>query len=217
MLTITRKRAKPAQLPTRSIPPKRFMTEDEFVEWTSSNDDIRAEWVDGEVIILSPNSVEHDDLLIWLFNLLRPLVEHHNAGAILGPNVTARFALQKRRRIPDALFVSKSRMHLIKKNHVEGAPDLVIEIVSPESQSRDRRRKYFEYEKAGVREYWILDPLSQQMEAYSLKRGKYVEIAPEKDIWRSTVLTGFYLKSSWLWRKPLPKVLTIQKELGLLG
>jgi Uma2 family endonuclease len=215
MLILDKTRAKLVRDSNGVAAPKQFMTEEEFVEWTNSTENIRAEWVDGEVLVLSPNSVEHDVLLIWLFNLLVPFVERHNAGTILGPNVTARLGAQKRRRIPDLLFVARTRQSLIKQNHVEGAPDLIIEIVSPESQSRDRRSKYSEYEKAGVREYWILDPLSRQMEAHVLKRGKYKEIEPEQDILRSVLLPGFFLNSSWLWRKPLPKVLTIQKELGL--
>jgi Uma2 family endonuclease len=194
--------------------PKLQMTEEEFVAWCDS--DTRAEWVDGKVVIMSPSSVEQDDLNTWLLSILRHFLEHHDLGRVFGPNVTARLATQKRRRIPDLFVVLKARLQHVMENHLEGAPDLIIEIVAPESQTRDRREKYFEYEKAGVREYWILDPLSQQLEAYALKRGKYVEIEPEKDIWRSTVLSGFYLKSSWLWRIPLPKLATIEKELSVL-
>lgn len=195
---------------------KRRMTEQQFVDWAEGKEDLRAEWVDGEVIIMSPASVEHDQLLIWLFNILHPFVEHHELGMVVGPNVTVRLATQKRRRIPDVLFVSKTRTHLVKENHIEGAPDLVMEVISPESQTRDRRKKYLEYEKGGVREYWILDPLSQRMEAYGLKRGKFVELEQNDKTIASALLPGFYLRSAWLWRRPMPKVLTIQKELGLL-
>lgn len=209
-----RAQRKPIRLWNGKILPKRYMTEEEFVAWVDS--DTRAEWVDGKVVVMSPSSVEQDDLNGWLLNLLRPLVEQRDLGRVLGPNVTARFASQRRRRIPDILFVSRSRLNLVQKNHVEGAPDLIIEIVAPDSQTRDRREKYAEYEKAGVREYWILDPLSEQLEAYALKRGKYVEIEPEDDVLRSSVIQGFYLRSAWLRRKPLPKVIAIQKEMGLL-
>jgi len=194
--------------------PKLEMTEEEFVAWCDS--DTRAEWVDGKVIIMSPSSVNQDDLNNWLSAILRHYLEHHDLGRVMGPNVTARFASQRRRRVPDLLVALKPRLHLIMENHFEGAPDLIIEITAPESQTRDRREKYLEYEKAGVREYWIIDPISEQLEAYVLKRGKYVEMEPEKEIWHSTVLNGFYLKSSWLWRTPLPKLVTIAKELGVI-
>jgi len=215
MLSVKARAERPTKLWNGKVLPKRYMSEAEFVAWCDS--DTRAEWVDGKVVVMSPSSVEQDDLNGWLLSLLRPFVEHRDLGRVLGPNVTARFASQRRRRVPDILFVGRPRLHLLTENHVEGAPDLIIEIVAPESQTRDRREKYVEYEKAGVREYWILDPLSQQLEGYALKRGKYVEIEPEKDLMRSTVLSGFYLRPSWLWRKPLPKVLTVQKELGIIG
>jgi Uma2 family endonuclease len=214
MLSLKGRAQKPIRLWNGKILPKRYMTEEEFVAWVDS--DTRAEWVDGKVVVMSPSSVEQDDLNGWLLNLLRPLVEQRDLGRVLGPNVTARFASQRRRRIPDILFVSRARLNLVQKNHIEGAPDLIIEIVAPDSQTRDRREKYAEYEKAGVREYWILDPLSEQLEAYALKRGKYVEIELAEEILRSSVIPGFYLRSAWLWRKPLPKVITIQRELGLL-
>jgi Uma2 family endonuclease len=194
---------------------KRRMTEQQFVAWAGRQEDLRAEWVDGEVIIMSPASVEHEQLLIWLFNVLHPFVEHHDLGVILGSNVTVRLASQKRRRIPDLLFVSTSRQGLIKQNHVEGPPDLIIEVVSPDSQTRDRRKKHSEYEKGGVREYWILDPLSQRMEAYTLEGGEFVALESKKGVIRSALLDGFYLRSAWLWRRPLPKVVEIQKELGI--
>jgi Uma2 family endonuclease len=214
MLTLKQKRPVLETLPENGeMRLKGRMTEQQFVAWAEQQEDLRAEWVDGEVIITSPASVEHEQLLIWLFNVLHPFVEQQNLGVILGSNVTVRLASQKRRRIPDLLFVSNARQDLVKENHVEGPPDLIIEVVSPDSQTRDRRKKHREYEKGGVREYWILDPLSQRMEAYALKRGAYVELEPKGGAIHSLLLAGFYLRTAWLWRRPLPKVLTIQKEL----
>jgi hypothetical protein len=53
------------------------------------------------------------------------------------------------------------------------------------------------------------------MEAYTLKRGKYAELEPKDGVIRSALLPGFHLRSAWLWRRPLPKVLAIQRELGI--
>jgi Uma2 family endonuclease len=198
---------------TGKVVPSLYMTEEEFVAWCDS--ETRAEWVDGKVIIMAPSSLEQDDLNGWLIAILRQFMEIKDLGRVLGPNVTARFARQRRRRVPDLLVVLKSRLNLLRENHVEGAPDLIMEIVAPESQTRDRREKYVEYEKAGVREYWIIDPLTQQVELYTLKRGKYVEVDPDKDAWRSVALPGFHLRASWLWKQPLPWVSVMLKELGV--
>jgi Uma2 family endonuclease len=94
----------------------------------------------------------------------------------------------------------------------------VIEIVSPESGPRDRGEKYYEYEAAGVREYWLIDPERQHAEFYRLnKQHRYDLISPDdQGIYRSHVIPGFWLKVGWLWQRPLPRVLDVLKELKLI-
>src|SRR2546423_980200 len=86
------------------------MTESEFVDWCP--EPLRAEWVDGKVILMSPANVDHDELSIFFIRLLGEYVETHNLGAIF-QNVFVRFPTQRRRRVPDLLFVSKSRADII--------------------------------------------------------------------------------------------------------
>ena len=69
---------------------------------------------------------------------------------------------------PDLLFVSNARSGQLRKNHLEGPPDMLVEIVSPESVDRDWNEKPAEYEAAGVPEYWIVDPMTQRAEVYVL-------------------------------------------------
>src|SRR5713101_8065584 len=69
------------------------MTEAEFVEWRPET--LRAEWVDGKVILMSPSNVEHDELSVWLIRLLGEYVESHNLGPIF-QNVFVRFPVQRR-------------------------------------------------------------------------------------------------------------------------
>jgi Uma2 family endonuclease len=88
-----------------------------------------------------------------------------------------------------------------------------VEIISPGSQSIDRGDKYYEYEEGGVREYWLIDPLRKKAEFYLLGRNGQYRLAPtEGDVFRSVVLKGLWLDVGWLWRKPLPSVLAVQKE-----
>lgn len=165
---------------------------------------------------MAPVSNEEDDLNGWLLSVIRVFAEQKDLGVVKGPEFMVRFARQKRRRLPDLMFIAKSRQSLLRKNHFEGAPDAIIEIVSTDSQTRDRRKKFMEYEKAGVREYWIIDPLTRTAEQYALRRGKFVEVEPEAGVWHSTTLTGFFLKESWIWRRPLPTLVSALKELGAL-
>ena len=195
-------------------PPSLHMTEEEFAAWADST--VRAEWVDGEVILMPPVSLIHMRQSLWLSKLLSEFVERRGLGEVLGPEFTVRLASQRRRRVPDLMFVSTERQALLRPNHLEGAPDLCFEIVSPESQSRDRRVKYLEYEKAGVREYWIVDPPSMTIEAYSLGSSQIYELIPEKDgKIVSTLLTGFFLKPQWLHQEKMPDAIEVLKEMGI--
>jgi Uma2 family endonuclease len=207
----------PLQLDGRVRPSLR-MTEEELEAWAG---DMRAEWVDGEVILMSPSNLIHVRLQTWFLSILSLFVEQKELGEILGPDFTIRFAKQRRRRVPDLLFLSTERASLLRPALLEGAPDLAVEIVSPDSQSRDRRDKFLEYEKAGVREYWIIDPLSQTVEAYSLASptpgaSSVYALIPEHDgRIASTVLQGFYLKPAWLWQVPLPGISNSLREMGI--
>jgi Uma2 family endonuclease len=188
------------------------MTEAEFLAWCP--EEIRAEWADGEVILMAPVTNEHDDLDTWLTAIVRLLCETQDLG-VVRHNMYLRLASQRRLRVPDLMFIPKARTHLLKGASFHGAPDLVVEIVSPESQSRDRRDKFREFEKAGVREYWIIDPISRTVEVYALERRKFRLLAPDAGILASTVLPHFRLKVDWFWQKPLPKVVTVLRQMGV--
>ena len=107
-----------------------------------------------------------------------------------------------------------NKKQVVTQFHTEGPPDLIIEVVSPESQSRDRREKFLEYQSAGVPEYWIIDPDSRTCEAYALgKNRKYRLVAPDDGVVRSKVLPGFFVDPTWLWRDRFPKVSTLVRQM----
>ncbi|HZZ41510.1 MAG TPA: Uma2 family endonuclease [Tepidisphaeraceae bacterium] len=200
------------ELDGRPLPDVR-MTEAEFENWL--DEDIRAEWVNGEVTMMSPANTEHIELNGWLWQVLAGFAEHHEAGRVFGIEMQVRFPRLKRRRNPDLLFVSSRNQNLIKKTYIDGPPDLVMEIVSPDSESRDWRDKFIDYQSANVREYWIIDPNSQRVEAYTLqpRTKRYTRIPESAARIPSKILRGFYLRPEWLFSSPLPKVAAILKEL----
>ena len=121
-------------------------------------------------------------------------------------------------REPDLIFISKEHVDRLKRTYFEGPADLVVEILSPESQSRDRGDKFYEYEEAGIPEYWILDQSRRRAEFYQLEgEGTYKLIEPDENgIYQSRVLEGLWLKVDWLWQDPLPTLMSVLKEWGLV-
>lgn len=194
--------------------PGRRMTEAEFVEWC--DEWTRAEWVDGEVVMMAPGNTEHEEIQLSVGAGMNGLAEQGDLGKVTGNAIQIRLPGQKRRRLPDLLFVSKDRLHIVKKTYCDGAPDLILEIVSPESLGRDLRDKFLEYEKAGVREYWIVDPQNKRIDAYELGGGKkYREITEVDGKLCSKVIKGFFLRRAWILREKFPSMLTLLKELKI--
>lgn len=191
-------------------PPK--MTYEEFLDW--ANEDTLAEWVDGEVIMSSPASNEHQDISDFLTSVLRAFVETNRLGIMRSAPFQVK--LQYTGREPDLLFVATVHLARLKKTHLDGPADLVIEITSPESRSRDRGDKFIEYEQAGIPEYWLIDPDRQRVEFHQLdEAGNYRLVLPDANgIYHSPILPGFWLRLSWLWR--LPPVVDTLRELGVI-
>ena len=190
------------------------LTERQFLAWHVEG--VRAEWEAGEVVLMTMTSDEHSGLNVWLLRLVGDVVEHLDAGEVRGPEYGVRLPGQRRLRAPDVLFVARRRVPLMGRMVLDGAPDLAVEIVSPDSVERDWVTKRDEYERAGVREYWIVDPRHEHLAAYGLHGKAYRAIRPDDDgRIHSKVLKGLYIRPEWLWRSPLPKVAAVLRELGV--
>jgi Uma2 family endonuclease len=199
------------------VVPNRRMTEEEFIAW-SFPERIGAEWIAGEVIVMSPISTEHDRVHHWLTVLLSVFIEPLDLGSVHGPELQVRFAHVPSRRQPDILFLSKAHSDRLGKTYVDGPPDMIMEIASPESVSRDWRIKYMEYEAAGVSEYWVIDPMAQRVELYVLSSDKKYEPVVERDGWLiSAAIPGFRIRPEWLWPETRPKVTDALKVLNVTG
>jgi Uma2 family endonuclease len=186
------------------------MSEDAFEVFSRGEFASKAEWANGEVMVPMAASIKHVDIQAFLLALLYFFCKPRKLGKVFGENAQLRFSTLKTRRTPDVAFLSAERLNLERETYIEGAPDLVIEIVSPDSVSRDWRDKYLEYEAAGVREYWVVDPQSEQVEACMLSEtGEYSKIPVIESQIRSRVLAGFFLQPEWLWLDDLPNPLEI--------
>src|SRR5689334_21103066 len=133
------------------------MSLEEFHAWCDG--ETRAEWVDGEVIVLLPDSLRHYGVVTFLLVLLRLWTEAKNLGRVFDETVFLRLSLPSRRqRVPDLIFVANEHLDRLRDTYVDGVADVVVEVISPDSVRRDRVDKLNDYELAGIPEYWLLDP-----------------------------------------------------------
>lgn len=182
-----------------------------FLEW--ADEDTLAEWVDGEIVVASPASLRHQQLLQFLLAVLELYVKTHGLGSV----IAAPFQMKLRRtgREPDILFVATAHLGRLKPTLLGGPADLVIELVSPESRERDTVEKLAEYEEAGVQEYWIIDHELRQARFHELQAtGNFLQIQPEADgLYRSKAVPGFWLRTDWLWHEPIPDAIPTLLEI----
>ncbi|MEI6047109.1 MAG: Uma2 family endonuclease [Chloroflexota bacterium] len=187
-----------------------------FLDW--ADEDTHAEWVDGVISMTSPASYKHQRIGIFLGSLLNLYTEAHALGMVLTAGYQMKLPAGGPGREPDVLFIAKANLSRIEDSYLNGPADLAIELVSPGTyhQARDRKDKFAEYARGGVLEYWIIDPEQKQAEFYRLDPNKkYQLILPDAEgkVF-SEVVTGFWLKTEWLWRKPLPPVQKVLRKVG---
>lgn len=177
-----------------------------------------AEWVNGEVIAMSPAGSRHQLVADFLTALLRLFVEARDLGVVLSAPFQMKTAPDLPGREPDLLFVARAHLDRLKDTHLAGPADLAVEIVSPESRTRDRGQKFHEYERGGVCEYWLVDPERKQVDIYRLGEDGFYQPLPggPDGLLRSREIEGLWLKAEWLWQEPLPPILSVLKLWGLV-
>jgi Uma2 family endonuclease len=201
-------------LSSRLVPTDIEMSFEEFLKQYDSG---FAEWVNGKVISMSPVSLQHQDISQFLVFILDAYVRQHKLGKVTSAPYQMRLTASSRE--PDIIFVATEHLGRLKNTYLDGSADLAVEIVSPESGGRDRGEKFYEYEAAGIPEYWLIDPQRQRAEFYQLSAdGLYqLQLIEASGKYRSKVVAGFWLNTLWLWQSPLPDALSILRELKLIA
>jgi len=173
-----------------------------YEEFMASTVDQFAEWVDGEVIALMPAKKQHQLVVGFLYQLLGLFARFTGLGQPLIAPYAMRAEAGGAVREPDILFVAQENASRLTERLLVGPADLVVEVVSDDSVRRDRDEKYHEYRRAGVREYWVIDPRPERRRAdfFRLVGDQYELFATDEDERvDSTVLPGFWLRPAWLW------------------
>ena len=134
---------------------RELFTAEEFLDWLTP--ERFADLINGEISMHSPVSIRHALLLNFVHLLLGTYVDWHRLGALYREVVAVRLSSRNVFE-PDLAFYRTERLGQIRDNHIEGAPDLVVEALSPSTAERDTGPKFAAYEEHGVTEYWIPGP-----------------------------------------------------------
>ena len=154
---------------------RRQRTRFTYEDYLNTPDDVRYELLDGELVMAPSPSMRHQRIAGRMFVALQPYVERMELGqAYIAPVDVVLWDGDKADVMqPDLLFVSAARAGIVTEANVQGAPDLVIEILSPSTESRDRGYKRRRYARHGVREYWLVDPDAKSVEVLLLGENDY--------------------------------------------
>jgi Uma2 family endonuclease len=165
-----------------------------YHDYTQLPDDKRYELVEGELFLVPAPNLFHQSILLELAAILRRYLRKHDLGKIFIAPCDVVFSEISVAQ-PDLLFVSKGRMGILTEANVQGAPDLVVEILSPSTRQRDRGIKRRLYAKYGVCEYWIVDPDKKTVEVLSWTESGYrtEAVVPQTGRLRSSLFPGLHL------------------------
>lgn len=157
------------------------------------DDDIKAEFINGEIIIHGPEKKEHIDVIGCLYHLLHTFVSLHELGYV--GYIKVMTSLTRNDYEPDVVFFNEEKAAHFKKGHWKyPAPDLVVEVLSAGTEHRDRGIKFQDYAAHQVEEYWIIDPVAETIEQYFLDEEEYkLHLKLEEGMIRSKAVADFVI------------------------
>jgi Uma2 family endonuclease len=155
----------------------------------------RYEILEGELLMSPSPNTKHQIVLLNLAAILKSFVERNNLGQIfIAPYdvVLSKYDVVQ----PDIIFISNKNKQIIKSTHIEGVPDLVIEIISPGSAQRDRIIKRKIYALHGIKEFWLVHPEKEQVQVLRLEKGDFQRITEltREDVLTSPMFSGLEIR-----------------------
>ncbi|MDW8325319.1 MAG: Uma2 family endonuclease [Anaerolineales bacterium] len=174
-----------------AAPSRLGWTAKKYYAWSRPDDGTLYEVLNGELIMTASPVPRHQQLVFRIAKLIDAWATAQAAGevfvspidVVLGDDVV----------IPDVVFVSAGQRSIIGPERIEGAPELVVEVLSLSTSQRDLRLKWDLYARSGVREYWVVNPEAATVEVLTLVNGAYQRhvLAQGETPITSQVLSGF--------------------------
>ena len=193
------RKAKGGPAPVAELfPPQGQWTEEDYFALPDSNR--LMELSEGRLIMPPHPTFQHQTAVQNLFLKLHAFVTERQLGIVRFAPLPVRLWPGKIRE-PDIFFIAKEHRDRLRESYC-GVPDLVVEVTSPGTRRVDRGEKLYEYAKAGVAEYWIVDPDERTVEVYALRDGVYEPLDKfrEGETARSELLPGFEVEVEEVFR-----------------
>ncbi|MBI4583073.1 MAG: Uma2 family endonuclease [Planctomycetes bacterium] len=159
----------PPAIPVKLPAPRRWTYKDYC---RLPEDGWRYEVIQGRLYMTPAPRTPHQRTQMILSSSLHQFVTARNLGEVFPAPIDVILPGLAEPVQPDIIFIGRKRLKIIKEKYVKGAPDLLVEILSPTSWHADRNVKFEVYAKAGVKEYWIIDAEKREVEIYRLEKDR---------------------------------------------
>jgi Uma2 family endonuclease len=179
----------------------RPITFDEFLDQFGPKDLV--ELIDGAAVEKPMVQLEHEKLYGWLYIVLSLYVKAKRLGIVLGSRTAVRIS-EYRGRLPDLFFVAEERLAVVQQKATYGAPDLVIEILSPNDRPSDVIALETDYRAIGVREIAFIDQPKRRVRVMRRTDGDYAQEILTAGVLALETLGGLRLDTAWLFADPRP-------------
>ena len=154
------------------MPRKHLITINTEKKWSEMTDDEKVEFIDGEIIMHSPARNRHLLATIHLATLLNTFARRHGLGEVRFEKCLCVFPRNDYE--PDVVFFVREKAATFGPDTMKfPIPDLVVEVLSESTETRDRGIKFEDYEAHGVREYWLVDAEAETIEQYHVENNSF--------------------------------------------
>ena len=160
--------------------------------------------IDGEFVMSPAPKFDHQRVLKRLFLKFFEVVEQKGRGEVIFSPIDV-YLDEENAFQPDLVVILKNSKDKISQRGVEGAPDMVVEVLSPSTAYYDLKKKKDVYEKKGVQEYWVVDPEMGEIEVYTNEGGSFrlLQKAKREGKVRSSLIKGLEIDAKELFEEVL--------------
>ncbi|MDA8334059.1 MAG: Uma2 family endonuclease [Peptococcaceae bacterium] len=158
--------------------------------------------IGGELVLSPAPETRHQRTKRKLVAKMSVYVEEHDLGEVFDAPTDVYFNDEETYQ-PDVLFIPWDRGEIVEKGMINGAPDLVVEVLSPSTAKDDLTTKFTTYERYGVKEYWVINPKDNSVKVYLRNEGRLAlgQVVCGHGLIQSKVLSGFAVEAEYLFRR----------------